>query len=127
MLTTMWFAVLVYRELLAYDWLYSVGGFPRAQRRVPPLPAASSERSDRDVPSLASAIEIAIIFYWKPVKCLQRSVCTVRILRREGVPARLVVGYRPMPFVAHAWVEVHGRILTDTVEYQKQLRVLYTA
>jgi hypothetical protein len=57
------------------------------------------------------AVLLATCLYWKPVLCLQRSICTARLLRKHGVNARLVIGYRPAPFFAHAWVEVDGRVV----------------
>ncbi len=36
----------------------------------------------------------------------------LRPRRRRG-PARFVVGVRPMPFLAHAWVEVAGTVVND--------------
>lgn len=70
---------------------------------------------------------IAACLYFKHVRCLQRSVCTVRILRRQAVPATLVIGVRTSPFASHAWVEIGGRILNESVKYQQRLTVLYTS
>ena len=47
-------------------------------------------------------------------ECKERAVAAWHLLRtRHGVPARLVVGTRPYPFEAHAWVECGGRFVTD--------------
>jgi len=51
-------------------------------------------------------VSLAACFYWKPVRCLQRSVAAMRLLRKCGIDGRLVIGYRPSPFFSHAWVEV---------------------
>ena len=69
---------------------------------------------------------LATCLYWKPVLCLQRSVCAVRLLRSHGVAARLVIGYRPSPFFSHAWVEVDGRVVNSSPAYKTRLRVLYS-
>ena len=63
-------------------------------------------------------------FYWKPVKCLQRSVVTARALRAYGIDADVVIGYRLAPFLSHAWVEVGGRIVNDSPVFQHRLQVL---
>lgn len=52
---------------------------------------------------------------WSPLKitCLQFSFAVASHLRSSNVPAQLVIGVRPLPFSAHAWVEVHGEIVGD--------------
>src|SRR5215813_13721417 len=55
------------------------------------------------------------------------TVCTVRLLRKHGVHARLVIGYRPSPFFSHAWVEVDGRVVYGSPAYQKRLQPLFVA
>ena len=77
------------------------------------------------VQAVFDAVLLATCLYWKPVLCLQRAVCTVRLLRRHGVVARLVIGYRPSPFFSHAWVEVDGRVVYGSPAYQKRLRPLH--
>lgn len=77
--------------------------------------------------AICDAVLLATCFYWKPVLCLQRAVCTVRQLRRHGIVARLVIGYRPSPFFSHAWVEVDGRVAYGSPAYQKRLRLLQVA
>jgi hypothetical protein len=74
---------------------------------------------------ICDAVLLATCFYWKPVLCLQRAVCTVRVLRRYGILARLVIGYRPAPFFSHAWVEVDGRVVYGSPAYQKRLKPLH--
>jgi len=75
--------------------------------------------------TICDAVLLATCFYWKPVLCLQRAVCTVRLLRRHGINASLVIGYRPSPFFSHAWVEVDGRVLYGSAAYQKRLLPLH--
>ncbi|ACZ29133.1 hypothetical protein Xcel_0092 [Xylanimonas cellulosilytica DSM 15894] len=40
--------------------------------------------------------------------CLQRSIAVVLLARLHGVAPAWKTGFRPDPFVAHAWVEVDG-------------------
>ena len=77
--------------------------------------------------AISDAVLLATCFYWKPVLCLQRAVCTVRLLRRHGIYARLVIGYRPSPFFSHAWVEVDGRVVYGSAAYQTRLMPLHVA
>ena len=70
------------------------------------------------------AVEEACIWYVKRAYCLQRSSVATWMLRRRGVPAQLVIGYRPVPVNSHAWVEVNGTVVNDRPQYQKFFRVL---
>lgn len=76
---------------------------------------------------ICDAVLLATCFYWKPVLCLQRAVCTVRLLRKHGIHARLVIGYRPSPFFSHAWVEVDGRVVYGSPAYKQRLVPLHVA
>ena len=89
-----------------------------ARVAVRPRRPASDPRSDptpdpRLVAQVCAAVERACVWYSKQALCLQRSAVTACLLRRFGVPARLVIGARPMPFLAHAWVEVEGAVVND--------------
>ena len=114
-------------ELARYELIISLRGFggilAQLRRRSIVLKPASHELER----AVCDAVHLATCFYWKPVLCLQRSVCTVRLLRRHGIGARLVIGYRPSPFFSHAWVEVDGRVVYGSPAYQKRLRPLYVA
>lgn len=65
------------------------------------------------VGQISAAVERASVWYPKRVLCLQRSAVTTCLLRGRGIGANMVVGVRPMPFLAHAWVEVDGRVVND--------------
>lgn len=75
---------------------------------------------------LCRAMDIACVFYFKRVLCLQRSVATTLLLRRYGLPAELVIGVQILPFKSHAWVELHGTVINDrpyvTTQYQQMSR-----
>ena len=70
------------------------------------------------------AVEEACVWYVKPAFCLQRSVVAVWLLRQHGFAATLVIGYRPVPFESHAWVELDGRIVNDRQQYRKYFHVI---
>ena len=59
------------------------------------------------------AVDMACIWYWKEVLCLQRSAATSCLLKSRGVFAQMVIGAQQLPFKAHAWVEVEGRVVND--------------
>jgi hypothetical protein len=85
--------------------------------RATPAPVGAEQRT-------LSAIDHACIWYWKEVRCLQRSAATVFLLRKSGVAAQLVLGAQQIPFRAHAWVEVDGRIVNDKPYLQDIYSVL---
>ena len=62
---------------------------------------------------VSGAVERASVWYPKKALCLQRSAVTTCLLRQHGIRAHMVVGVRAMPFLAHAWVEVRGRVVND--------------
>jgi Transglutaminase-like superfamily len=62
---------------------------------------------------ICRSVDLACVWYWKQVLCLQRSAVTCCLLKRCGIPARLVIGVRQLPFRAHAWVESNGMIVND--------------
>lgn len=65
------------------------------------------------VVQVSRAVERASVWYPKKALCLQRSAVTACLLRQHGIQAHMVVGVRAMPFLAHAWVEVQGRVVND--------------
>ena len=111
-------------EIARYEVILSLLGSGRilSQLKQESISKSSSSESEQ---TICDAVLLATCFYWKPVLCLQRAVCTVRLLRRHGIHARLVIGYRPSPFFSHAWVEVDGRVLYGSAAYQKRLLPLH--
>jgi hypothetical protein len=110
-------------ELFRYEvivWLFGVGRILSHLKRQ-----AVHTKQTAPEELICDAVHVATCFYFKPVLCLQRAVCTVRLLRRYGIAARLVIGYRPSPFFSHAWVEVDGRVVYGSSGYQKQLIPLH--
>jgi hypothetical protein len=43
--------------------------------------------------------------------CLKRSAAMTWLLRSRGYPADMVIGASVTPFLAHAWVELDGRVV----------------
>ena len=111
-------------ELIRYDILFACRGF-HGVRKIGPMRISSlpTER-EKTESALCEALAAVAPFYWKSLRCLQRSIVLARLLRMRGVPAQVVIGYRPAPFFSHAWVEVNGRVVSDCSAYQKNLLVL---
>jgi hypothetical protein len=113
-------------ELARYEATIALRGFGFIQRRLKRQRPAVRAVPPELQAAICDAVLLATCFYWKPVLCLQRYVCAVRLLRRYGIAATLVIGYRPAPFFSHAWVEVNGRVVNSSAGYQKRMQVLCT-
>jgi hypothetical protein len=111
-------------ELIHYDVIHSVCGFGRIRERLFTQTTKASDAGADDERAVCDAVLLATCLYWKRVLCLQRAVCTTRLLRSRGFAARLVIGYREQPFFSHAWVEVGARVVNDSPVYRTRLRVL---
>lgn len=121
-------ATLLFRalyELARYEVVLSLRGSGCILSQLRRQTVANKPASRELEKTICDAVLLATCFYWKPVLCLQRAVCTVRLLRRHGIDARLVIGYRPAPFFSHAWVEVDGRVVYGSAAYQKRLLPLH--
>ena len=112
-------------EIARYEVINSLRGSGRILSQLK-LQSVAAKPAGRELEqAVCDAVLLATCVYWKPVLCLQRAVCTVRLLRRHGIIARLVIGYRPSPFFSHAWVEVDGRVVYGSPVYQKRLVPLH--
>jgi hypothetical protein len=114
-------------ELARYDLVRITLGFQYLYKGVERLKTASAPRRPVTEAFVCDAVSLASCFYWRPVLCLQRSIVATRLLRKYGVGAQLVIGYRPSPFLSHAWVEVDGRVVNDLPGYKQRLQVLSRA
>src|SRR5262249_16307736 len=113
-----------FKELILYEILIMLGGFPRVRKFV-----LNTKRSSRNPPEDAVktpmyAVGIAGCFYVREVKCLHRSFAATRMLRKLGVAAELIIATRPLPFMSHAWVEVNNEIVNDKPGYKRKLLVM---
>jgi hypothetical protein len=112
--------------LLQIDCAQYRNGFAGVARRLGDVP----ENGEIDVAAaaaLSDAVAEASCFYWKKPLCLQRSAALVLLLRRRHLRAKLTIGYRTSPFIAHAWVEVDGHVVNDSAQYPQRMSVLMTA
>ena len=114
-------------EMVRYDAIVSSVGVGRILRQLRREHLPVKPLSEQLQKAICDAVLLATCFYWKPVLCLQRSVCTARLLRRYGVEARVAIGFRAAPFFSHAWVEVDGKVVYGSAAYQQRLQMLVTA
>ena len=120
-----WLVFQALYELSLYEVILRLWGSGRILRSVSPQLAVAKFSSHEFERAICEAVLFATCLHWKPVLCRQRSVCTARLLRRNGVNAQLVIGYRPLPFFCHAWVEVDGRVVYGSPAYRQRLKVLH--
>jgi hypothetical protein len=102
-----------YIKLIRFDLFVSRGTFAALYQEVRDCAVRNNTRASGDVERICSAVDLACIWYWKEVLCLQRSAVTACLLKRYGVPAQMVIGAQQIPFKAHAWVEVNGSVVND--------------
>jgi hypothetical protein len=109
-------SILLYRaywKLICFELYVKRGNFRSLYDRVRNYPLDGKAPDPGIVERICSAVDMAAIWYPKPVLCLQRSAATACLLKAHGVRAQMVIGAQQMPFKAHAWVEVAGRVVND--------------
>lgn len=109
--------MLMYVELVAKAGsLNAIHGLVRAQQLRP--------LTGLQVAEICRAVDLACVFYFKRVLCLQRSAATTLLMRQHGWNAEMVIGARMVPFQSHAWVECQGEIVNDKPYLLDTYRVL---
>lgn len=61
----------------------------------------------------ARSVATAAAFFPGRAVCLEQAIALFVVLRRLGYPAALRIGVQPLPFLAHAWIELGGRPLFE--------------
>lgn len=102
-----------YMRLIQFDLYLARGNFQALYEKVRLHRIKPTPTSPCIVEKVCSSVDLACIWYWKEALCLQRSAATVCLLRSHGIPAELIIGAQQLPFKAHAWVEVGGRVVND--------------
>jgi hypothetical protein len=129
-MTRIRFALLLFRaflEIVRYEIVLRVCGSGRILQQLNRQNVSRKPSTPAIEKSVCDAVLLATCFHWKPVLCLQRSVCTARLLRTHGIQARVVIGYRSLPFFSHAWVEVDERVVYGSPAYKQQLQPLFVS
>jgi len=102
-----------YSKLIHFDIYLARGNFATLYKKVRNYPTRDQSPTAEAVGHICSAVDVACIWYWKEVLCLQRSAATACLLRKYGVQAQMVIGAQQIPFKSHAWVEVEGSVVND--------------
>lgn len=111
-----------YLRLIHFDSYLARGNFQALYEKVTGYPVRGICVSTNAIERVCAAVDMACIWYWKPVLCLQRSAATTCLLKQCGVSAQMIIGAQQIPFKAHAWVEVDGRVVSD----KPYMREMYT-
>jgi len=102
-----------YLNLIRFDLYLARGNFAMLHDKVSNYPVGKTKPPPDAVECICSAVDMACIWYWKEALCLQRSAATICLLKSNGIFAQMVIGAQQLPFKAHAWVEVDGRVVND--------------
>jgi Transglutaminase-like superfamily len=99
--------------LLYFDWVMRFRDFKRLYAVVREQKVRYSTKVSKTSEQLCHAADLASVFYFKRVQCLQRSAATAVLLHRHGWKAEMVIGVQLLPFMSHAWVEIDGHVVND--------------
>jgi Transglutaminase-like superfamily len=113
-----------YLRLIQFDLYLVRGNFNALYEKVRDCPTRKTSLHANAVEQICAAVDMACIWYWKRVLCLQRSAATACLLKRSGVQAHMILGAQQVPFKAHAWVEIDGRVVNDKPYMREMYAVL---
>jgi Transglutaminase-like superfamily len=113
-----------YLSLIQFDTYLVRRNFAGLYNTVRSCPVAKKSPRQDAIERACAATEMACLWYWKEVLCLQRSATTACLLRRLGIQGTMVIGAQQIPFKAHAWVEVDGRVVNDKPHVREVYAVL---
>jgi hypothetical protein len=110
--------------ILYFDYLMLVRGFDAVHAAVRGQRSTFWHSPIIDHTVICHAVDLACVFYLKPVLCLQRSAAAIILLRRHGWHAEMVIGAQLLPFQSHAWVEIRGNVVNDKPYINQIFQVL---
>lgn len=113
MRTQLFFAAV--RSLMITHARLRLGGYRSLRESLIRTAYADDGTFDAElVRTICLAVDHACSWYVPQPKCVQRAAATAMLLRRWGIPARVVIGVRRIPAEGHAWVEVGGVDVDNT-------------
>jgi hypothetical protein len=89
-----------------------------------PSSASSTSNPLAAAEELAAIVERVAAFYYTQTWCLHRAAATACVLRRHGIRADVVIGFRTMPLHGHAWVEVGSTVIRDKPTVRSKFQVI---
>lgn len=106
------------RMRLRFQSLFSL--VLRLRRRKNSLAAVGSKNDFKDLAQIAADFQAAALIVGALDQCLSISFAICDRAIELGIPADLVIGVRPRPFQAHAWVQADGVLINDRVDHVAQ-------
>jgi hypothetical protein len=102
-------------QLLVADFSVRFVPFQRLRRTLQPN-SAPGNADGATVERVTRLFSIAARNHVTPVNCLRRSLALRALLLRRGIPAVMRVGARTADgsLLAHAWVEVGGKVVGES-------------
>jgi hypothetical protein len=103
--------------------LLGILGFERTWRWIQQLASHVPPLTEVDRAAVSRAeytIALAAALYPGRAACLERSLALYWYLRRRGVGISFQIGVQMYPFLAHAWVELDGRVINDIPEHVRR-------
>ena len=120
-----WETLTAFCALLAFDLLLRFRGFEALIKKVESWPTAELHTIDPELcRRVCAAVKRAQVYYPRKAMCLQHSAVVTCLLRRNGVPAEMVLAAQAFPPKAHAWVEVEGAVVNDFKQVKTRYREL---
>jgi Transglutaminase-like superfamily len=118
-------ALEAYVRLIAHDSFMRGHDMAQLHQDVKNYPLQIRRLQAPDVSeAVGRALDYACSFYPKEALCLQRSVVLVKMLRKRGLHAKMIIGAQKLPFKAHAWVEIDGSVINDRLACRERFLVL---
>lgn len=111
-------------HLVRHDAYMGCHSFSSLHQHIRDYPTSTTTSPVPKIGYLSHAVDVACSLYPKQVLCLQRSAVLVKMLRKRGVSAHLIIGAQKLPFKAHAWVEVDGMIINDRLASRETFLVM---
>ena len=113
-----------YATLIYFDFYLARGNFAVLYQKVRNYPIGTSVEVRMQPKGSAPQWTWRAFGIGKKCSVCRRSAATACLLKRYGVPAQMVIGAQQMPFKAHAWVEVNGRVVNDKPYMREMYAVL---
>ena len=113
-----------YLRLIGHDAFMSRHDLAALHKQIRDFPRRPATMCGQETELVCSALDAACAIYPRQVLCLQRSTVLVKMLRRRGAPAHMIIGAQKLPFKAHAWVEIDGAIIGDRLASRERFLVL---
>jgi hypothetical protein len=116
--------VSAYWKLVRFDRYLARSDFAGLYEAVRAFPCLTISGEGNAIDRICDGVDLACIWYWKEVLCLQRSAATTCLLRSFGIPAHMILGVQQTPFRAHAWVEANGQVVNEKPYMRDLYRVI---